>query len=105
MKSGQTEAGRCIQVVYSPDPGGRWHFRDYRVPAKRQSTQGISATTTEKVAMKKMSDNSNLRETSRRTNQKFPPGWKERTVRAVIKHYEKLSDEQLAHEIESAPEV
>jgi len=105
MKSGQTEAGRCIQVVYSPDPGGRWHFRDYRVPAKRQSTQGISATTTEKVAMKKMSDNSNLRETSRRTNQKFPPGWNERKVRAVIKHYEELSDEQLAHEIESAPEV
>jgi hypothetical protein len=55
--------------------------------------------------MKKMSDNSNLRGTRRRTNQKFPPGWNERKVRAVIKHYEALSDEQLAQEIESAPEV
>ncbi len=55
--------------------------------------------------MKKMSDNSKRRKASRKTKQKFPPGWNERKVRAVIKHYEQLSDEQLAREIESTPEV
>jgi len=46
-----------------------------------------------------MSDNPKRRKASRRTKQKFPPGWDERKVRAVIKHYEQLSDEQLAREI------
>jgi hypothetical protein len=55
--------------------------------------------------MKKMPDNSKRRKTGKRTKQKFPPGWNERKVRAVVKHYEQLSDEQLAREIESAPEV
>jgi hypothetical protein len=55
--------------------------------------------------MKKMSDNPKRRKAGKRTKQKFPPGWNERKVRAVIKHYEQLSDEQLAREIESAPEV
>ena len=55
--------------------------------------------------MKKMSDIPKRRKASRRTKQEFPPGWNERKVRAVIKHYEQLSDEQLAREIESAPEV
>jgi len=35
----------------------------------------------------------------------FPPGWSERKVRAVIQHYEQLTDEELAHEIETAPEI
>jgi hypothetical protein len=55
--------------------------------------------------MKKMSDNLKRRKASKGTKQKFPPGWNERKVRAVIKHYEQLSDEQLAREIESAPEM
>ncbi len=55
--------------------------------------------------MKRMSDNPRRRRASERTKQKFPPGWNERKVRAVIKHYEQLSDEQLAREIESAPEL
>jgi hypothetical protein len=55
--------------------------------------------------MKKMSANSKRRKASGKTKQRFPPGWNERKVRAVIKHYEQLSDEQLAREIESAPEV
>jgi hypothetical protein len=54
--------------------------------------------------MKKMSDSTKRRKAGKRTKQKFPPGWNERKVRAVIKHYEQLSDEQLAREIESAPE-
>jgi hypothetical protein len=55
--------------------------------------------------MKKISDNPKRRKANRRTNQKFPPGWNERKVRAVIQHYEQLSDEQLAGEIESVPEM
>ena len=55
--------------------------------------------------MKKMSTKSKRRKAGNRTKQKFPPGWNERKVRAVIKHYDQLSDEQLAREIESAPEV
>ena len=43
--------------------------------------------------------------TKKRINQKFPPGWNERKVRAVIQHYEQLTNEELAREIESAPEV
>lgn len=52
----------------------------------------------------KMPDNSSLRKTGKRIKQEFPPGC-EQKVRAVIKHYEQLSDEELAGEIESAPEV
>jgi hypothetical protein len=55
--------------------------------------------------MKKMSDNPKRRKADRKTKQKFPPGWNERKVRAVIQHYEQLSDEQLAREIASAPEM
>ena len=55
--------------------------------------------------MKKLSDNSKRRKAGRRIKQDLPPGWNERKVRAVIKHYEQLSDEQLAREIDSAPEV
>ena len=55
--------------------------------------------------MKKTSDNSKRRKAGRKTKQKFPLGWNELKVRAVIQHYEQLSDEQLAREIASAPEV
>jgi len=55
--------------------------------------------------MNKMSDHSRRRKASKRIKQKFSPGWNERKVRAVIKHYEQLTDEELAREIESAPEV
>jgi hypothetical protein len=41
----------------------------------------------------------------KRIKQQFPPGWNERKVRAVIQHYEQLSDEELAREIELAAEV
>ena len=53
----------------------------------------------------KTTENSKRRETGKRIKQKFPPGWDERKVRAVIQHYEQLTDEELAREIESAPEV
>jgi hypothetical protein len=49
--------------------------------------------------------NSKRRKAGKRSKQEFPPGWNERKVRAVIKHYEELTDEELAREIESAPEV
>jgi hypothetical protein len=52
-----------------------------------------------------MDNNSTERRARKRIKQKFPPGWNERKVRAVIGHYEQLSDEELAREIESAPEV
>ena len=39
------------------------------------------------------------------TKQRFPEGWNEEKVRAVAEHYDRLTDEQLAQEIESAPEV
>jgi hypothetical protein len=55
--------------------------------------------------MKKTSANRKPRKPRKGTKQKFPPGWSDRKVRAVIKHYERLSDEELAREIESAPEV
>ena len=65
----------------------------------------IWSTTTEKAMMKKIPNKPKGPKASKPTKQKFPPGWTERKVRAVIKHYEQLSDEQLAREIESAPEV
>ena len=45
------------------------------------------------------------RKNGQRIKQEFPPGWNERKVRAVIKHYEDLTDEELAREIETATEV
>jgi hypothetical protein len=53
----------------------------------------------------KISDSSRRRKVSKKIKQKFPPGWNERRVRAVIDHYEQLTDEQLAREIESAPQL
>jgi hypothetical protein len=50
-------------------------------------------------------NNSMRHKTPKRIKQVFPPGWNERRVRAVIQHYEQLTDEELAHEIETAPEV
>jgi hypothetical protein len=41
----------------------------------------------------------------KKLKQHFPPGWNERKVRAVIQHYERLTDDELAHEIETAKEV
>ncbi len=52
-----------------------------------------------------MSNNAKRRKTGKKIKQEYPPGWNERKVRAVIKHYEQLTDEELAREIESAPEV
>jgi hypothetical protein len=43
--------------------------------------------------------------TAKKLKQEFPPGWNERKVRAVIRHYDRLTDEQMAHEIATAPEV
>jgi len=53
----------------------------------------------------KPTKNSTRRKTGKRIEQKFPPGWNEQRVRAVIRHYEQLTDEELAREIETAPEV
>ncbi len=49
--------------------------------------------------------NSTRRKTGKKTKQEFPPGWNERKVRAVIHHYDQMTDDELAHEIETAPEV
>ena len=38
-------------------------------------------------------------------NRTFPPGWNGRKVRAIIRHYEELTNEDLAREIELAPEI
>ncbi len=53
----------------------------------------------------RVSENSTPRKGSKRIKQKLPRGWNERKVRAVIRHYDQLTDEELAHEIETAPEV
>jgi hypothetical protein len=39
------------------------------------------------------------------TKQKFPPGWNERKVRAVIAYYDNQTDEEGAAEIEAALET
>lgn len=39
------------------------------------------------------------------TTQRFPPGWTEKKVRAVIGHYDQQTEEEGAAEIESAPEA
>ena len=51
------------------------------------------------------SKNSKRRQTGRKIKQKFPPGWNDRKVRAVIQHYDRLTDDERAHEIEGAEEV
>jgi hypothetical protein len=53
----------------------------------------------------KSTNNSTRPKAAKRIKQKFPPGWNERKVRAVIRHYEQLTDEELAREIENAPKV
>jgi hypothetical protein len=52
-----------------------------------------------------MKKTSTRRRTPKKFKQPFPPGWTERKIRAVIQHYEGLTEDQLAHEIETAPEV
>jgi hypothetical protein len=81
--------------------------RDHRLPARGESTQGVSAATPQEKAMSKSrpSKHSTRPKPSRRIKQRFPPGWNERKVRAVIQHYEQLTDEELAREIETAPEI
>ena len=37
--------------------------------------------------------------------QRFPPGWNEKKVREVIAHYDRLTDEERAAEIEAAAEA
>jgi hypothetical protein len=37
--------------------------------------------------------------------QRFPPGWNEEKVREVIAHYDRLTDEERAAEIERAAEA
>ena len=54
---------------------------------------------------KTTSKNSMHRKTGKKIKQVFPPGWNERKVRAVIQHYDQLTDDELAREIETAPEV
>jgi hypothetical protein len=44
------------------------------------------------------------RKTAPMRKQGLPRGWDARKVRAVIAHYERLTDEELAREIEEAPE-
>jgi len=39
------------------------------------------------------------------TTQRFPPGWNEKKVRAVIAHYDQQTEEEGAAEIEVAPEA
>jgi hypothetical protein len=39
------------------------------------------------------------------TRQKFPPGWNEKKVLAVIAHYDQQTEDEGAAEIESAPEA
>ena len=51
------------------------------------------------------SKNSTRRKTGKKIKQEFPPGWNERKVRAVIQHYDRLTEDELAHEIETAQEV
>jgi hypothetical protein len=53
----------------------------------------------------RMSDKSKRRTAGERIKQKFPPGWNEQKVRAVIKHYDQLTENELAREITVAPEV
>ena len=53
----------------------------------------------------KTSKNSTPRRTGKKIKQEFPPGWNERKVRAVIRHYERLTNDELALEIETASEV
>jgi hypothetical protein len=57
--------------------------------------------------MRKMKSSTKLARSKKgkTSRQKFPPGWNERKVRAVIHHYEQLTDEELAREIETAPEL
>jgi O-phosphoseryl-tRNA(Cys) synthetase len=52
-----------------------------------------------------ISKNSKRRKTGEKIKQEFPRGWNERRIRAVIQHYEQLTDDELAHEIETAREV
>lgn len=49
--------------------------------------------------------NATPRKAREKTAQRFPPGWNERKVRAVIEHYDHLTDAEWAHEIETAQEV
>ena len=51
------------------------------------------------------SKNSTRRKTEKKIKQEFPRGWNERKVRAVIQHYDRLTNDELAHEIETAHEV
>ena len=39
------------------------------------------------------------------TRQKFPPGWNEKKVLAVIAHYDKQTEDEAAAEIDLAPEA
>lgn len=57
------------------------------------------------TSSRKPSNKPSAKPAADRTRQKLPPGWDEARVRRVIDHYDKLTDEERAAEIEAAAEA
>jgi len=89
IRQGQTEAGRYLQVVYAPDPGGE-SLRRHGIRLDSECQTSVSPPSTEKKAM------------SKKVKQKYPPGWDEERVRRVAEHYDNQTDEEAVAEIEAA---
>jgi hypothetical protein len=72
-----------------------------------KGAKGRLALRTEVTVSKRSmtSKKSTRRKTGKKSKQQFPAGWNERKPRAVIQHYDRLTDDELAHEIETEEEV
>src|SRR5207249_818633 len=77
-----------------PRLGRQQRVRDHSLSVDREGPESLPAATTQMRTMKKnkTSKNPTPRKNSRKIGQKFPPGWNERKVRAVIQHYDQLTD-------------
>lgn len=81
---GRTTAGRCLRVIYVPDPDGLFVVTAYE--PNRQTFSGISPAKGEKATM---------------SESKLPSGWNEQKVRRVLEHYETQTEGEAVAEDEA----
>jgi len=103
---GQTTTGRYLRVVCSPDEIGEGIFVITAFDLRGQAAQRLPPSATEKATMKKQTGKNQTRANAskgpRKIKQRFPPGWDETRVRAVIAHYENQTEDEAVAEDEAA---
>jgi len=84
---GQTSGGRYLRVIYVPDPNRESAFAITAYELERQTSARLPQAHAPEADMRAT---------------RFPPGWDESRVRAVLSHYEDQTPEEAVAEDEAA---